>query len=233
MNLSTSIHLLIAIAFAFCTVDSYNSRTSIRFHPSTRVFQSNEQGDPITYDRAKLADIEPIANLLVSTFMDENPTNSRSSSNPFRSLQRQYFKLEQIDLLNQRYPKTSFVNPINFHSMVVAKCNQTAVVGFVELGMVPLPSELVEANMNRQLDMTQVPCIGNVAVDTSYRRQGVATKLLEYSLNLAKQSSFDIVICRVVADNMAAIKLYKSLGFEGITCKADSKILILYKEIPI
>lgn len=55
--------------------------------------------------------------------------------------------------------------------------------------------------------------IVNLAVDPAYRRCGVATFLLEYSLKLARRYSFKKTFLDVRASNDSAIKLYKKMGF--------------------
>lgn len=55
--------------------------------------------------------------------------------------------------------------------------------------------------------------IMNLAVDPAYRRCGVATFLLEYSLKLARRYSSKKAFLDVRASNDSAIKLYKKMGF--------------------
>lgn len=55
--------------------------------------------------------------------------------------------------------------------------------------------------------------IMNLAVDPAYRRRGVATFLLEYSLKSAKQYGAQKALLEVRASNHAALKLYRRMGF--------------------
>ena len=58
--------------------------------------------------------------------------------------------------------------------------------------------------------------IMNLAVDAAYRRHGVATFLLDYSLRLAKGYGAKKALLEVRASNHAAIKLYRKLGFHEV-----------------
>lgn len=55
--------------------------------------------------------------------------------------------------------------------------------------------------------------IMNLAVDPEYRRCGVATFLLKYSLRSAKRYGAKKALLDVRASNYLAIKLYKKMGF--------------------
>ena len=57
--------------------------------------------------------------------------------------------------------------------------------------------------------------IVNLAVDPAYRRHGVATFLLEYSLRLAKEYGAKKALLEVRASNQAAMRLYGKMGFCG------------------
>ena len=53
----------------------------------------------------------------------------------------------------------------------------------------------------------------NLAVDPAYRRRGVATFLLAYSLGLAKGYGAKQALLEVRTSNRAAIRLYRKMGF--------------------
>jgi ribosomal-protein-alanine N-acetyltransferase len=53
----------------------------------------------------------------------------------------------------------------------------------------------------------------NLAVDQAYRRRGVATFLLEYSLRLAREYGAKKALLEVRVSNHPAIKLYGKMGF--------------------
>lgn len=56
--------------------------------------------------------------------------------------------------------------------------------------------------------------IGNVAVLPEYRRRGIARKLVEASVQFAKDRKAKSIILDVVAGNVPAYTLYEALGFE-------------------
>ena len=56
--------------------------------------------------------------------------------------------------------------------------------------------------------------ITNIAVDDSYKRQGIATMLLNKMFELCKNHSVSIVELEVRETNQAAHSLYQKMGFE-------------------
>ncbi|WP_168210973.1 ribosomal protein S18-alanine N-acetyltransferase [Persicimonas caeni] len=56
----------------------------------------------------------------------------------------------------------------------------------------------------------------NVAVDPACRRQGIATAVLVYLVEIAEEHASSFVTLEVREHNQAAIALYESLGFEII-----------------
>ena len=55
-----------------------------------------------------------------------------------------------------------------------------------------------------------------LAIDEDYRKNGIATKLLEKMIILAKENHANKVFLEVSACNLAAIKLYQKFGFSKI-----------------
>lgn len=56
-------------------------------------------------------------------------------------------------------------------------------------------------------------CIGHFAVFPQYRRQGVATRLLQFMTELAQNSGKTTLSLHVAADNHSAIQFYQQQGF--------------------
>lgn len=56
--------------------------------------------------------------------------------------------------------------------------------------------------------------IGNVAVLPEHRRKGIAGKLIEATIELARQHRISNVVLEVIANNVPAVKLYENKGFE-------------------
>lgn len=56
--------------------------------------------------------------------------------------------------------------------------------------------------------------IVNVVVDSEYRKQGIATKLIDYVINL--YGDVENIMLEVNENNIGAISLYKKSGFEII-----------------
>jgi GNAT superfamily N-acetyltransferase len=66
--------------------------------------------------------------------------------------------------------------------------------------------------------------ISNVAVRSSYRRQGIARTLMEAALDWAQEQGGEAVFLRVRRDNAAAWSLYESLGFEPLYDTVDLRL---------
>jgi ribosomal-protein-alanine N-acetyltransferase len=81
-------------------------------------------------------------------------------------------------------------------------------LGAFEPGGGPLVGYLV---VSRYVDAWHVM---NVAVDPSYRRRGIATRLLEELFELTKGDSGRGYTLEVRVSNLGAIGLYEHLGFE-------------------
>lgn len=58
--------------------------------------------------------------------------------------------------------------------------------------------------------------ITNVAVAKSFRRQGIARKLISHFIKIAKSENLEFMTLEVKASNEAAISLYKSFGFVDV-----------------
>ena len=60
-----------------------------------------------------------------------------------------------------------------------------------------------------------------IVVDEEYRGHGLGRKLLRHLISLARQRGVDTVFLEVRPSNLAAIKLYHSLGFSEIGIRKD------------
>ena len=58
--------------------------------------------------------------------------------------------------------------------------------------------------------------IANVAVDPEYRRQGIASKLVQVYIDFAQANKLAFLTLEVRPSNMAAIILYGRLGFRSV-----------------
>jgi ribosomal-protein-alanine N-acetyltransferase len=61
----------------------------------------------------------------------------------------------------------------------------------------------------------------NVAVAPHFRGRGLARRLLSVMLSIGRKAGVDCVFLEARAGNLAAIKLYKSLGFERAGTRPD------------
>jgi ribosomal protein S18 acetylase RimI-like enzyme len=63
--------------------------------------------------------------------------------------------------------------------------------------------------------------IANVAVLPEYRRRGIARRLVEACMDLAKERGAKTLLLDVVAGNVPAVSLYERLGFEHFSGQTD------------
>ena len=61
----------------------------------------------------------------------------------------------------------------------------------------------------------------NIAVDTDYRRMGIATKLVNELFKLCKEHQTTYVMLEVRSTNIPAQKLYSKLGFKDEVLRKD------------
>lgn len=61
--------------------------------------------------------------------------------------------------------------------------------------------------------------IANLAVRSEHRRAGVASRLIEESLEIARRRDSELVVLDVRPSNRAAIELYESFGFRAVRRK--------------
>ncbi len=84
---------------------------------------------------------------------------------------------------------------------------------WVEAGRVVGNVSVYPANM--PADMGKMWIIANVAVYPEYQGQGIATRLMQASLEMIRKRSGGRAILQVDADNAAAQHLYRKLGFSA------------------
>ena len=69
-----------------------------------------------------------------------------------------------------------------------------------------------------------------LGVDASHRRQGIGTRLVELTKEMAQKSGYELISLIVFADNAAALALYRSLGFESVKeIKLEGNEFILHQ----
>ena len=77
--------------------------------------------------------------------------------------------------------------------------------------------------------------IMNIVVKKSFRNQGIGKLLLEHLISIAETKKITSIMLEVNENNLFAIKLYKSLGFETISIRKnyykDKDGLIMKKNI--
>lgn len=148
------------------------------------------------------------------------------------------FKLRQISIELKNLLRRRFDNPKNVDCFLVAESieqnfvhldsrlqqhNRKESCKFVGCSLVSLlpVDESICPHYNNGKPITSFiknaqffPKISNLCVSKIYRGQGIGSKLLERSCEIAKAWGYDQVYLEVEADNVAAIELYKRAGFQ-------------------
>ena len=137
---------------------------------------------------------------------------------------------EYIKQLTDRYD--NYVNKQAKHIMIVAEnqninSEKCEIVGFMELGTMlsPISKKSIEIWEGIETEVEsrpELPFLGNVAVDNSYQRKGIGTKLVKLALKCAKKWQDDFLFLAVESDNLAAIKLYGKLQFQIILDESEN-----------
>ncbi len=99
------------------------------------------------------------------------------------------------DHYEKLYPFEELTKNDYFHALVYEKDGE--ILGFIVYTVLQDMVDLVD-----------------IVVDTNYRRQKVASNLIDYMITGLKQS--DILSLEVAVDNLSAISLYEKFGFEII-----------------
>lgn len=171
-------------------------------------------------------DLSEVATLLSKVFDNyggERKNNSNNlASSIWQGIQQQYLEQEQRILLNERYNQL-ISKSLKRHFMFVAKDRTIdKVVGFLEVGLVTTPSEL------SILNITSIPCIGNVVVNPAVRRLGIGKLMMNEALGTLRSTGEKYVICRVRSENFKAIAMYQdSFGFTLIPTVTETQQLLI------
>lgn len=97
--------------------------------------------------------------------------------------------------------------------MIIAR-EVDEVIGFVEVGLLPLPSNRVPFDGTpAPSDLHLYPTIGNLLTASSHRRQGIGRELMRRAEIAAKGWGYDSIVCAVDPANEKAYSLYASLGY--------------------
>ena len=188
----------------------------------------------IDYRNLKEVDIKSTAELCSNVF-----------DGPF-GLFQEFERKKSIDMFKNQLEKRKldYVNEGHQHAMFIAVKKETEkTVGFLEIGLLPNPV-LINSKQNDGLNLTSesnnVPYLGNVAIDSTERRKGIATTLIKigmiitynyYLINIYESTGLRAaekwnekrVYVAVDYDNKEAINLYQKLNFSIVL---DETLLI-------
>ena len=103
-------------------------------------------------------------------------------------------------------PDTSLLQ----HCMISAFFNQS-LVGFCEVAMLPSPQK----DHDDDSHFSYYPCIINLVVDSKYRNQGLATRMIQTSLQFIERywTQASVITLYVDKTNNKALRLYEKEGF--------------------
>lgn len=63
--------------------------------------------------------------------------------------------------------------------------------------------------------------LNNIAVDSNYRRMGIARKLIETMIDYVKSKNGRRILLEVMQENLSAIRLYEKMGFTAVGDRKD------------
>jgi ribosomal protein S18 acetylase RimI-like enzyme len=156
----------------------------------------------IDYRNAQCSDIEGIATLCAEIFDGPFPWHQPLARTKSIGEYKSQFSDRLLRLVDGGIK----------HAMVVAVTEDTNVIGFLEVGMLPCPVEptvvheqpisntvasssssasiwedVAKAQSQSRNNRNDVPYLGNVAVLETYRRQGVGQKLVRIGMKIAEK----------------------------------------------
>ena len=140
---------------------------------------------------AQRKDVSELANTIVACFYDFPP---------FLSWINPLLKLTISEDLRYRLKNS----PLLYCCLVATK--NSVIAGAVEISLQKPWWSLSE----------HFPYISNLAVKDSYRRQGIATKLLTQCEQISRNWGYQEIRLHVLADNHSAQKLYLAMGYKFI-----------------
>ncbi len=157
----------------------------------------------LSKNKAKLADgmrpvnlqtdLNQLADLIETAFASSMDSGGRSAIREMRQLSRLGIGLGLISSMNDMAQGMS---------LGYVWVEDGHIVGNVSVYPADYPSSLGKAWI-----------IANVAVYPTYRGRGIATRLMEASLNMIRQRSGGMAVLQVDEDNTVAREMYRKLGF--------------------
>ena len=156
---------------------------------------------------AQRKDVSELANTIVACFYDFPPI--LSWINPL-------LKLTISEDLRYRLKNS----PLLYCCLVATKNSE--ITGAVEISLQKpwwsnsrVPWQM-EHPQGRSSVTAQFPYVSNLAVKNSYRRQGIATKLLTQCEQISRNWGYQEIRLHVLSDNHSAQKLYLGMGYKFI-----------------
>lgn len=122
---------------------------------------------------------------------------------------KNFFKAEVVSEMNKKLK----YNPADrFVCLVVEERNGSVPIGVVEVSYIDVKEILKSLEPGTE----GFVYIASMAVDTEYRRRGVASALLKGAENVAKRWDEKQALLHVYQDNVPAVELYKNREYEII-----------------
>jgi ribosomal protein S18 acetylase RimI-like enzyme len=140
----------------------------------------------------KLPDLGVVSDLIMTSFYTGENT---------RSPWRQMFRLGELNRLQQNFPYDDVR-----HSMLVASCRSThEIMAFVD----------IDARPAKRLQDPPRPYLSDLSVDPDWRRNGIASKLIQECEHLAIKMGKNELFIRVERNNTPALHMYEGLGYQA------------------
>jgi len=159
-------------------------------------------------------DINYLAEILAISFY----FNSRSK---FSVIMQWFYPLVRWGISLELSSRVGETNPSYVCLVAADDSNSDRAIATLEMSLRNIPQRTHSLNI---LDWrtVQYPYVANLAVHPQWRRQGLATQLLEASEQQAKHWGFQQIYLHVLEDNHAARELYTRVGYQFY--KADPEL---------
>eukprot|EP01024_Parvocaulis_polyphysoides_P012664 TRINITY_DN14645_c0_g1_i1.p2 TRINITY_DN14645_c0_g1~~TRINITY_DN14645_c0_g1_i1.p2 ORF type:complete len:224 (+),score=25.15 TRINITY_DN14645_c0_g1_i1:63-674(+) len=122
------------------------------------------------------------------------------------------FKAEVLDVMRRKYES---VNDGDYMILIAREKQSSQAIGVIELDIRNDRELLLQLNsLDSLFGSTKFAYVCSMAVKPGMRRKGVARSLLSAVEQLAGQWGHEVLVLQVFEDNVSAIKLYTSSGYQ-------------------
>jgi N-acetylglutamate synthase-like GNAT family acetyltransferase len=169
---------------------------------------------------ARISDVDALADLLVSSF--HRPEGLAGLLYPFW---RMALREDIRNRLRRRSPNSCCLVAVVPPSGAPGRStSDPCIIGTVEMSVRP------QISLSLQTWFRSFPYLSNLAVLPTYRRHGIASRMIAACETTAKQWGYQGIYLHALENNNAAVRLYQKLGF--ITYRRELNPLAILLQQP-